>query len=166
MGAEGLKTWTEKEFDSLCWHDNRIQGIGFVTPKEGYDNEFFLIIDHILEWIPTPEGRFRFAVAPACISFRDAAKIVIEAALGYREHLTIDRIEREEISTEAQRRLDYRVFRWTIFLQSLDRPNSRIVLESPGFLQELMKPPVVQDSQWLDAEENTKPTEGSSDSAR
>ena len=150
MNTPHLSSWTQDDFESLSWHDNRIHAIAFTCPGDGYDYNLTFDIDYIVEWIKTPNGSFRFVVAPAMLVFCQARNILIEARLNYREPPTIDRIEREDISTAAEQKIGCRPYRWTIFLQSSSTANNRIVLESAAFEQKLRKSPTTQDSQWLE----------------
>jgi len=71
--------WTEADFDSLSWHDNRLHGIRFHNPSQGYEYGLILDIDHILEWIACPGGTFRFVVAPATLVQTSANSSAMQA---------------------------------------------------------------------------------------
>jgi hypothetical protein len=151
--SESKTSWTQDDFDSLCWHDNTIHAIAFNCPHEGYDHDLVLDIDFIVEWILTkPGGRYRFAVAPALLVFHGADKIRIDLGLCYKEMLEIDGIDREDISTVADRQANCHRFRYTIRLHSFSGAGNKIVVESAGFDQKLTKPPVLQDWPWLEDE--------------
>ncbi len=137
-----FKTGFDAEFDSFSWHDNHIHGIAFQNPDGNYDFDLVFDIDHILEWIKTPDGHFEFMIAPTNLIFHDVANLVIDLKLGYKQHLEISDIERTEIVTEHGRKM----FRWQI-----DTPtNNKISFEATGFTQTLRKPPIRKRRQWLD----------------
>ncbi len=59
---------TEKDFETLSWHDNIVYGLRFDVGDIGRDDwrsELILDIDHIVEWIcGTGGGGAQFHVAP------------------------------------------------------------------------------------------------------
>jgi hypothetical protein len=138
--------WKDDDFESLCWHDNRIHGISFICPDEGYEYDLVLDIDYIVEWVKKPGGQLKFAVAPANLVFHQVGKLLIEARLVYREVPQIDRIDRKDVSPAA----GPKTYQYSIFLHSLSGATNRIIVESAAFEQKLRKSPVLQDSQWLE----------------
>jgi hypothetical protein len=89
------KEWTEKDFDDLSWHDNPIHALRIRNPYEGYDFELTLEIDHILEWISTPEKRYKSSVAPAMITFYSVDKLKLDVEIDYKKSMNIDEIVRK-----------------------------------------------------------------------
>ena len=63
MTENHREQWTEKDFDSLSWHDNELHGIRLHNPTGEFNFDLILDIDHILTWIPRPEGVFAFLLA-------------------------------------------------------------------------------------------------------
>jgi hypothetical protein len=62
--------WTEVQFDEMSWHDNHVHGLRIVETANGA-GELILDLDHILEWITTPDRSFQFRVVPATLTFHD-----------------------------------------------------------------------------------------------
>lgn len=137
----------------MSWHDNTVHGIRLRNPDEGYDFDLILDLDYILEWIQTPPNTFRFAVAPATLTFSGVDKLSIDVRLSHKESLIIDRIKREEITTEPEQKAGLRRYAWTISVHSSFEKQSQITFESPGYRQVLRRPPVIADQQGLDDDE-------------
>jgi len=132
--------WTEHDFDSLSWHDNRVHGMRICNPKDAYDFDLLLDIDYILDWIKTGDGRLlQFVVAPAVLTFHGVDKLLIDVSLSYREEFTIDEIRRSDVGAGSKHKAGSHG--WHIALQSIaGRPN-RICFEAQGFTQRLTKGP-------------------------
>jgi hypothetical protein len=130
--------WTDRDFESLSWHDNFVHGIRLRNPHEGYDYDLVLDIDHILDRIETPSRSFQFIVAPATLTFSGVNKLEVNLKLAYKEHLEIERIEREETTAEPAARN----YRWEIIMHSLNGKGNKISFEAQSFTQELTKKPI------------------------
>jgi len=76
-----------------------------------------------------------------------AHAIRFDLTVNYREGLCIDRIERQEVTTDAERKVGYKKYLFRIFLHNHIVP---ISLEASGFTQLLIKPPTLSDSQSLE----------------
>ena len=62
-----MTRWTEADFDRLSWHDNALHGLQWrpEDPESGeWRSDFVLDFDYIAGWVPGPDGRMRFRVAP------------------------------------------------------------------------------------------------------
>jgi len=144
--------WTNDDFEDMCWHDNRVHGIKIYSPHEGWDYDIIFLIDHILEWINT-DGRFRFLVATARLAFHGAHNANIAVLLNYRQNLDIDRIEREDISSEAEKKVGCTKYMFSIYFHSQNNP---ITLEANGFTQSLTSVPILMDRQSFDDTEEVE----------
>jgi hypothetical protein len=145
--AETTTTWTEQDFDSLCWHDCHVHGIRLRNPDEGYDFDLVLDIDYILEWITVREG-FNFSVAPALLTFREVDKLVVDLELAYKEHLEISSIQRQESVSRPE--LGLCIYQWVVRFQPLASRDNQIRFLSDGFVQTLTKPARTIESQHLE----------------
>ena len=136
------------------WHDNQIHGIALRTAdpdRDDWTSDLSIDIDHIVEWVKT-EGRARFRVAPATLTFHG----VTDLSLGW-SHLVsghqvgialpwIDRIERELVKDQLVH-LDRPYYAWRIVFAS--PPGGEISFGAWGYSQKLRKEPVLQDEQGL-----------------
>lgn len=138
--------WTEQNFNEMLWHDNAVHSVSFRNPQDDYSFDFILDIDYVLERIEIANDRYEFIVAPATLTFHDVDKLVFDVKLAYKENLVIDFIDRQEITTDAQRNAGYLVYRWKIRLHSHSSEHENvIVFESPRFTQELRREPIRTD---------------------
>jgi hypothetical protein len=142
--------WSDANFDAWRWHDNTIHGIRISNPSEGYAFDLILDIDFILEWISTPEKHYKFSVAPAILTFNAVDKFNCDIELNYKESMTIDRIERIEITTENQRKTGIRNFRWEIHLHSQSGRDNKMSFNASGFKQLLTCEPKITTRQDLE----------------
>ena len=140
--------WTEQHFEELSWHDNHVHGISFRNPEEDYSFDLIFDIDHVLEWIEIPNDGYEYIVAPATLTFHEVDKVVFDVKLAYKEDLAIDFIDRQEITTDAQRNVGDKLYRWKISLHSSQHDNV-IVFESSRFTQELRREPIRSDDYRL-----------------
>jgi hypothetical protein len=144
------KKWSDDDFDRMCWHDNVVHCIRIRNPYEGYDFDLVLDLDYILEWVPT-EGPFDFIVAPALLVFHDVNALKFNFALSYKESIRINKVDREEITTEPERKSGLRKWRFRIHLHH--EQQDAVTFEALGFTQELVKKPVVSERPWLEDKE-------------
>ncbi len=151
---KSMRKWTNADFDQMNWHDNTLHGIGFRVPRQGYDCDLVLDIDFILEVTAGPDGKwYEFLLVPATLAFHLVSKCHIDLGMAYREQLQIDRIDREDCTTGAERKAGLVNYRWTIFLQSLSGHENRITFESAGFTQLAKGKPKRKALLWLEEEE-------------
>ena len=143
------------EHDPYAWHDDTVHGLRFDIgdPDAGdWRAELVLDIDHIVEWLRGEDGRVRFRVAPANLTFHDVTdlRIVIDwGDSGHRVALhvcSIDRIERQRI-TEQKICLDRPYWRWRIVLNW--PRGGEIAFGASGLTLELRAEPILQDQQQL-----------------
>jgi hypothetical protein len=146
---EYSKQWANADFENMCWHDNHIHGIRIRNPKEGYDFDIVFDLDYILEWI-TVGSFFQFVVAPATLTFHGAHKVRFDVTLNFKQSLDIERVDRDEITNDAERKAGYR--KWLFQIHFHDQTNP-ISLEASGFTQVLTKAPILSDSLLLEDEQ-------------
>ena len=115
--------WTDRDFDSLSWHDNRIYSMRILNPRNGYNFDLVFEIDHILEWILKEDNTFEFVVAPARLTFSMVDKLVVDFRLTYKEDWEIDEIQRIEATDDP--RQDTGLSEWRIKMQSFLTSTSR-----------------------------------------
>ncbi|HEV8678118.1 MAG TPA: hypothetical protein VGQ90_01990 [Stellaceae bacterium] len=140
--------------DEYSWHDDLIYGLHLRSPdpdRNIWRSELVLDIDHIVEWVPKPEGCVAFLMAPAILVFHDVGdlKIAIDftADDGYQRNLNelaIDRIEREPMPTARTES-----YRWRIKLNLPAR--GEISFIASRFTLTLAAPPQLTDEQRFPA---------------
>src|SRR5690606_38733576 len=138
-------------FDGRAWHDNALYGLrldlGDGARGEGR-SDLVLDIDHIVEWLCGADGRVRFRVAPATLTFHHVTDLRLAIDCGDSggqvalHPLSIDAIVRERI--EAQKAcFDRPYWRWRI---ALNWPaGGGIRFGASGFTQVLRAAPVLLD---------------------
>ncbi|MSP38146.1 MAG: hypothetical protein EXR70_06615 [Deltaproteobacteria bacterium] len=152
--SKGPTRWTEQQFQEMLWHDNAVHGVSFRNPDEDYSFDLIFDIDHVVEWIEIPNDGYEYIVSPATLTFHDVDKVVFDVKLNYKENLEINFIDRQDISTDAQRNVGYKLYRWKISLHSQSSQHENvIVFESSGFTQELRRDPIRSDYYRLDEEQ-------------
>jgi hypothetical protein len=122
-------------------------------PDRGdWQADLVLEIDHILEWLPGTDGRIRFRVAAARLTFHDVTDLLVAIDCGDSggqvalHELSIDSITRERIRDQKVC-LDRPYWRWRI---ALNRPlGGAISFGASDFTQSLRTTPVVLDRQQL-----------------
>ena len=136
--------WTDEQFDQMSWHDNYVHAFRIVAGETG-PGTLVLDIDHIVEWIKQPEGRFQFRILPATLTFKEVFNLRITldyatptAALG---PFSIHAIEKH---IEHRERYDAEI--WTILI---NWPKGEISFEAQGYEQRGTSTPVVCDDQYL-----------------
>ena len=94
---------------------------------------------------------YDFAVAPATLTFRVVSELRFNFCLSYKENIPIHGIERKEITTEAEKKAGVR--KWRFYIHLHNGQQDSITFEAMGFTQELRKPPVIPQHQWLEDDE-------------
>ena len=147
---------TTDPFDDIGWHDNAIHGFGIAEGDDGCSGQLTLDIDHILEWIPPPDGeqRFLFAVAPAQLVFHEVTGLAIAIDYASRsaalQPMQIDDIRREVVTYPN----GYSSFSWKI---ELNWPEGGFIsFDSPRMSQTLTGEPVRSTAQWLMPSQRTR----------
>ncbi len=146
---------TEADFDRLGWHDNTVYGfrIDIGDPDRGdWRANLVVDLDYIVEWVCETDGRCRFRVAPATLSFHHATDLRIAIDCGDSRGrmglhtLAIDRISREPVA-DQKICLDRPYWRWRI---AFNWPQGgEIAFGASGFTQTLRAVPVLLDEQKL-----------------
>ncbi len=156
---------TEKDFETLSWHDNIVYGLRFDvgdSSQGDWRSDLVLDIDHIVEWIcgtgglpsvPLREaGVAQFRVAPASLIFHHVTDLDIGLNFGDSGHRTamnepsIDAITRQRIK-DQKICLDRPYYRWRIAFNL--PPGGEIGFGASGFSMELRADPVLTDEQRL-----------------
>jgi len=90
--------WTEKDFDQMGWHDNRIYQISVTE-------DLALNIDYIFQWNkPELEGlSFTFWVAPATLVFKKTQNLSFDLDTAFDSTIEIQDIEREILENDTLR---------------------------------------------------------------
>src|SRR5512133_3266352 len=129
-----MQSWTERNFDQMCWHDNHVHGLALRAGEHGL-GELALDIDYITEWI-CEAGEFRFRIAPATVTFHEVSdlRLAIDyaAASAAMGPFSLDGISREEFSLAA----GHVSYRWKL---ALNWPGGEITFVSPRFTQILRR---------------------------
>ena len=140
--------WSEKDFESMCWHDCYILALGLEK------HNLLLDIDYILKWVH-PEGKggpFRFWISPATLIFRDVRNFSIDISIDswcFDGHeIEIDEVVRDDpqefsISASAKK-TDWK---WTIYTNQ-----GGIVFRSVSYRQYLRREPILSKRQRLGLE--------------
>ena len=147
----------DSDFDRMSWHDNVVYGLRFDvgdTFRGDWHSNLVLDIDYIAEWVCDAEGRCRFRVAPANLTFHDATDLRIAVDWGDSGHramlneLSIAAITREPVpNQEGYPERAY--YRWRI---ELNLPQGgEISFGASGLTQALRAEPVLLDEQRFSA---------------
>jgi hypothetical protein len=141
--GETRDRWTTPDFDSLCWHDNHVHGLGIVQGQDG-EGELVLDIDHILEWLCPVGAPGRWRVAPATLTFHKVTDVRVELDYSGAGMMpfAIDDITREPIVWRGE----VRSYRWTL---RINWPKGTITFQGPGFTQQLRLSSFLSDHQCL-----------------
>ena len=139
-----IKTvWTEKDFDQMGWHDNKIYAITFNVNN----SEISLDIDYILQWINPEKGEtdFKFKVAPSTLVFRNIYNLKIDFPI--LDNLFIEDIYRNNPSKpkNAKHIKEQIEYEWTI-----ETGGGDLIFNSVGFKQVLRKSPILINKQNID----------------
>jgi len=133
----GENSWSDKDYDSISWHDCCIYSINFEEDKTGSCNLSFCL-DFILKATPKRDGRFSFIVAPAILRFFDVDDFACELNLAFGQSLDIFLIEKSE-----SKQPDLGLSHWKIECQTYGGPKQNIIeFEASGFSQNLVGAPV------------------------
>ena len=149
--AKGL---TNADFEQLSWHDNALYGFRLDPcdpDANDWRSDLILTIDHIVEWVPQPDSRVRFRVAPATLTFHNVADLSISIDWGTEalHEMSIDGIERQTQMhpSTAPGAEELAWYRWRI---ALNWPiDGSISFGASGYTQHLLAEPVLLDEQTL-----------------
>ena len=126
--------WTEKDFNSMGWHDCPIHGITF-------SDNFTLDIDYVFKWILDEVTSFySFWVSPATLVFENVSNLIFDVRMDCIQGLEIAGVEQK-------------VF--------LDRPCSYVIdtqegtikFDSSGYKQYIKDKPILKSLPRLTREE-------------
>lgn len=154
------KVWTQDDFETMGWHDNRIHGIATRTNEEEPEkNELLFDIDYIFKWVhPLPPDEYlTFWISPCTLIFQNVYDLQIDvSAKGTIFELEIADINLVEKITNENNYESY--YSWAIELLT-----GSITFKSQGFQQIVKAQPKYVYSQWLESKErgginfNTQP---------
>jgi hypothetical protein len=143
------------DFDRVSWHDNAVYGLRLEIgdpERDDWRSNLVIDIDHIVEWVRVDEGRMRFRVAPATLTFHDVTDLQVAVDCGDTggqvalHALSIDAITRERI-VEQKVCFDRPYYRWRI---ALNWPRGgEVRFGASDFTLALRAAPVLQDQQQL-----------------
>ena len=154
---------THAGFEATSWHDNYIYGLSVdIGDIEAGDwrSELVFDIDHITKWLKGDDGRIRFRIAPATLTFHHVTdlKLAIDwGDSGFRTALheaSIDHISREQIA-DQKICLDRAYYHWQMHLNW--PAGGAVSFGASGYTQTLRKAPVVHDEQKLKPGMRTSP---------
>ena len=137
--------FSTKDFGKIQWHDNAIHGFRILEGDIG--GEIIFDIDFIAEWLPQPDERYSFKIAPSDLKFHDASDLVV--SINYAEAraavqpMSIHEIHRNPITYPN----GYKSFNWKININW--PPNSFFSFNSPGFTQQQRMEPAISGAQYL-----------------
>lgn len=129
--------WETEDFEEMGWHDARIYSI--VVPGEDY--KLKLDIDYIFKWELKGEF-FNFWVSPCSLSFLDVSDLKINIDFKNNLMLFISDINRfnERLSPKGK---------FTVWDYEIECDNGMISFSATGYEQQVRKPPVFSEGQWL-----------------
>jgi hypothetical protein len=146
---------TEAAFERLSWHDNHVYGLylslGDVA-RGDWRSDLILDIDHIVEWVCGVDGRARFRVAPATLTFHHVTDLRLDvawASTGFQVGLhpiSIGTIERALVE-DQKICFDRPYYAWRI--EANWPQGGAISFGASGFTQVLRAEPVLMNEQWL-----------------
>jgi hypothetical protein len=140
-----VQSWTEQEFEELCWHDCHVHAWGITKAAHGQAT-LTLDIDFITAWEQPGDGAFAFQVAPATLVFFDVFAFAF--SLDYTGFavgpFSIRGIERD-LRVNAAGFQDY------LYRIEIDYPPGGLIqFSGDRFRQVLRAPPARSSSQSLD----------------
>ena len=120
--------WTERDFDTMGWHDATIHGIGFDPEKY----ELLFDIDYIFAWVnPEPPAKhFTLWVAPSTLVFRNVCNVRCDIETS--DGLEILDLSRKDPKTPVNAEYIVDKTEWTWIL---DTTRGEIQLNAVGFHQ-------------------------------
>ena len=149
--------------DDRSWHDNALYGVRLDVgdcARGDWHADLVLDIDHIIEWLCGTDGRVRFRVAPATLTFHDVTDLRVAIDCGDSggrvalHALSVDRITRERIE-DQKICFDRPYFRWRI---ALNAPRGgALTFGASGFTQILRAEPLLLDQQQLSPQDRVQP---------
>jgi len=147
--SEHLKT--EIDFDTISWHDNHVHALRVIEGEDG-SGELVLDIDHIVEWIETPDGAFQFRILPVTLTFHGV--MFLRLALDYASATAaFTPFMIEGIERQVEQRNGFATHHWTI---PISWPSGSLAFEARGFTQCGDGEPIHTTSQCLTPEQRRR----------
>jgi hypothetical protein len=138
-----VPSWTERDFDTMSWHDNHVHAMRVVEGEHGA-GELVLDLDYILEWMKTGTA-FQFRMVPVHLRFTEVTNLRI--ALDYAAvSAALSPFSIQGISRRAEPRERYTAQCWVI---GLNWPEGEIRFEASGFEQKAWGAVTLGDRQVL-----------------
>lgn len=139
--------WTHRQFDEMSWHDNHVHALRIVQGTYGA-GQLILDIDYILEWVNGDDGKMRFRVLPATLTFMDVTNLCL--ALDYATPTAgLGPFAIHAIERGMERRERYEAQIWKI---RINWPVGEISFEASGFEQRGRGKPILTEGQFLSSE--------------
>ncbi len=134
--------WSESDFPTRDWHDNRIYSVAFIQEEE----EFRLDIDYIFKWVEPPRGEnyFSFWVSPATLCFQKVSDVNLNINIGDGGWYELQIVEIRKILPEEPP--DRHTDSW---LYEIELTNGSIMVKCAGYKMYVRKPPVHTNSSIL-----------------
>jgi hypothetical protein len=131
--------WTEKDFDSMSWHDNYIHCIYF----PGEECELKLDIDYIFSWeLNESDNLYQYWISPCWLTFLNVSKLRLNLDFDLSVGLEIVNITKTEPRLSPNKKL-------TIWTYVIETDKGMITFQSTGFEQRVNNPPIFSDYQIL-----------------
>lgn len=139
------------EFIEHSFHDDPIYGFDLISPEPDLDDwrsELVLDIDHIVDWLKSESGSFRFLLSPAKLRFENVSDLAVRFACPNHSIIPvpIDQITRSDAPV-VEREPEYREYQWTIALN--DMADGCISFRSSGYRLELVGEPQPYEQQTI-----------------
>ena len=140
-----MRTWTEKDFDQLGWHDNYIHSLSIREGEYG-SGDLILDIDFILEWYCPPGQICEFLISPATLTFHSVTDLQLHidyaGSSAATSPMSIDGIEREvRVYPNGHSTNSWKI--------PINWPAGHITFLASGFMQALRGTPIKTTEQCL-----------------
>ena len=131
--------WTDVDFEEMGWHDSYIYNISF--PDE--NQKLILDIDYIFKWVLDEKSNlYNFWVSPSKLIFLDVLHLRIDLDFQNTVGLDIQDINR----SNPQLYPNGKDIKWDYLILT---DNGSISFESSGYIQNIIKQPILSTSQIL-----------------
>lgn len=131
--------WTDVDFEEMGWHDSYIYNISF--PDE--NQKLILDIDYIFKWVlDETSNLYNFWVSPAKLTFLDVLDLRIDLDFQNTVGLDIQDINRSNPRLYP----NGKDIKWDYLILT---DNGSISFESSGYIQNIIKQPILSTSQIL-----------------
>lgn len=131
--------WTDVDFEEMGWHDSYIYNISF--PDE--NQKLILDIDYIFKWVLDERSNlYNFWVSPSKLTFLDVLDLRIDLDFQNTVGLDIQDINRSNPRLYP----NGKDIKWDYLILT---DNGSISFESSGYIQNIIKQPMLSTSQIL-----------------